>query len=435
MPANQIDTFMAAIRAIESGGGDPAGNYQAVNPSSGARGAYQIMPQYWDDWARGAGVPDADHRDPKMQDIVARNRMLNLYRKYGRWDYVAGAWFAGEGGLSSHLDRGNDPSDGNLHLSEYMDRARSLISELGGDPTPDARSPDQITRGEVGTSGGQASPYAPAAADTERQDVIEGAGRFFDTSDVSPATTSPRAQHTTPDLVESMLSSFSRSAMTSAQQRMGQEGLGASREVDGPATTDAATGTLLDDPNTLLEGQGPDPFVRTQTADGQQIGGAVADAATQLLGSGVSRSLGDVPEEEATANLPATMTTTEEAEGLGQQVLSTGEQYLGVPYQWGGSDPDSGFDCSGLVQHVFAELGVDLPRYSGDQAQAGSEVASLEEARPGDLVFWHGEGDRPNHIGIYAGDGKFLEAPRTGLNVRYREIASTPDTIRRVINE
>lgn len=120
-------------------------------------------------------------------------------------------------------------------------------------------------------------------------------------------------------------------------------------------------------------------------------------------------------------------------DGPGAAVLEAGERYLGVPYKWGGTTP-SGFDCSGFVQRVFSDLGVSLPRVSVDQSRAGVEVGSLAEAQPGDLVFWHGNAGRPNHIGIYAGDGKMLVAPRTGDVVRYQEITRTPDRIRRVIS-
>ena len=119
--------------------------------------------------------------------------------------------------------------------------------------------------------------------------------------------------------------------------------------------------------------------------------------------------------------------------GVGAQVLEAGERYLGVPYLWGGTDPNKGFDCSGFVQQVYADLGVKLPRVSIDQSKMGVEVGSLAAAQPGDLVFWRGSGSRPNHIGIYAGDGKMLVAPRSGDVVRYQEITRTPDAVRRVI--
>lgn len=118
---------------------------------------------------------------------------------------------------------------------------------------------------------------------------------------------------------------------------------------------------------------------------------------------------------------------------VGTTVLSAGERYLGIPYVWGGADPSTGFDCSGFVQQVYADLGVSLPRVSIDQSRQGAPVAGLEQAQAGDLVFWRGSGSRPNHIGIYAGDGQMLVAPRTGDVVRYQQISRTPDAIRRIV--
>lgn len=120
--------------------------------------------------------------------------------------------------------------------------------------------------------------------------------------------------------------------------------------------------------------------------------------------------------------------------GPGAAVLAAGEQYLGTPYQWGGTSPTTGFDCSGFVQRVFADIGVSLPRVSIDQSKQGTAVqGGIANARPGDLLFWRGSNGRPNHIAIYAGDNKTLEAPRTGDVVRYRDLTRTPDAIRRVI--
>jgi cell wall-associated NlpC family hydrolase len=118
--------------------------------------------------------------------------------------------------------------------------------------------------------------------------------------------------------------------------------------------------------------------------------------------------------------------------GRGAAAITAGERYLGVPYRWGGTNPSTGFDCSGFVQRAFADVGISLPRVSVDQAKAGQAVASLDQARPGDLVFWRGNGTRPNHIGIYAGGGRMLVAPRTGDVVRYQQITRPPDGIRRV---
>lgn len=99
----------------------------------------------------------------------------------------------------------------------------------------------------------------------------------------------------------------------------------------------------------------------------------------------------------------------------GLAVVKLASQYIGVPYVWGGTSP-SGFDCSGLVQYVYGRLGISLPRTSEEQVGSGSPVTG--SLQPGDLLFFEPEADGPAHVGIYAGDNTFIEAPHTGANVR-----------------
>ncbi len=91
-------------------------------------------------------------------------------------------------------------------------------------------------------------------------------------------------------------------------------------------------------------------------------------------------------------------------------------QYLGVPYVWGGASP-SGFDCSGLVMYVYAQLGISLPHYTVSQWNA-TEPISMSQLQPGDLVFFNGLG----HVGIYIGGGEMVNAPHTGSVVRIDNI-------------
>ncbi len=102
-----------------------------------------------------------------------------------------------------------------------------------------------------------------------------------------------------------------------------------------------------------------------------------------------------------------------------QAILDTAEQYLGVPYVWGGTSP-SGFDCSGFVQYVFRQNGISLSRTTYTQCVEGYAV-SREDLMPGDLVFF-GSASSPHHVGIYAGDGKYIHSPRTGDVIKYAEL-------------
>jgi cell wall-associated NlpC family hydrolase len=130
---------------------------------------------------------------------------------------------------------------------------------------------------------------------------------------------------------------------------------------------------------------------------------------------------------------------TAEARGFasGAAVVSEAEKFLGVPYVWGGDAP-SGFDCSGLVQYVYSQLGISLPRTTYTQVKVGTPVASLTRAQPGDLVFFAGSDGTPTapgHVGIYIGGGKMIDAPYTGTVVQVQTVTSAGPVvaIRRIL--
>ncbi len=101
---------------------------------------------------------------------------------------------------------------------------------------------------------------------------------------------------------------------------------------------------------------------------------------------------------------------------LGLEAAELAKKQLGKPYQWGAAGPDK-FDCSGLVMYVYDNLGVPLPRVSGQQAYAGVHV-DRKDLQPGDLVFFKLNGSRIDHVGIYLGHSKFVHAPRKHMPVR-----------------
>jgi peptidoglycan DL-endopeptidase CwlO len=92
-----------------------------------------------------------------------------------------------------------------------------------------------------------------------------------------------------------------------------------------------------------------------------------------------------------------------------QQVVAIAMRYLGIPYVWGGMSPSQGFDCSGLVSYVYAQIGISLPHHAAAQYNYGVPV-SRDDLQPGDLVFFNGLG----HMGMYIGAGQFIHAPHTG---------------------
>jgi len=122
----------------------------------------------------------------------------------------------------------------------------------------------------------------------------------------------------------------------------------------------------------------------------------------------------------------ASAATTASASGLGGSAIAIASRYLGTPYLYGGHTP-RGFDCSGLIQYVYAQLGHKLPRTAAQQAGAVRHIPR-SQARPGDLVLFPGGG----HIALYMGNGMMLDAPHTGTVVQIRKIYSSSVSFGRV---
>lgn len=118
------------------------------------------------------------------------------------------------------------------------------------------------------------------------------------------------------------------------------------------------------------------------------------------------------------------------AEGLGMLAVQTAERYIGVPYKRGGTNPETGMDCSGFVRKVFSLVGIHLPRTSAEQFHRGKKIGRQELVK-GDLVFF-GRNQRVNHVGIYIGDGKFIHAPRPNQTIRIARL-DMPEFVRKFL--
>jgi cell wall-associated NlpC family hydrolase len=140
---------------------------------------------------------------------------------------------------------------------------------------------------------------------------------------------------------------------------------------------------------------------------------AIAVTATACASTGgIPRPFPGAPTPPGATISPPPAITVDAAAPL----LTTALAYRGVPYRNGGSDP-SGFDCSGFVQWVFAQQGKAMPREVKDQFGVGKKI-DRDDVKPGDLVFFHTEGNGASHVGIALGGDEFVHAPSTRGVVR-----------------
>lgn len=159
--------------------------------------------------------------------------------------------------------------------------------------------------------------------------------------------------------------------------------------------------------------------------------GSASLQATGGLNAGTNYSMASSSSTTALSMLSQALGGSTGGSASGQAAVSQGMKHLGTPYLWGGTDPNVGLDCSALVQHAYRDIGVNLPRVSRDQARMGIEIPDLDSAQPGDLIAF---GSPVDHISMYVGNGKILQAPRTGDVVKVSDISRPIATIRRIVS-
>ncbi|MHD0644208.1 C40 family peptidase [Pseudomonas aeruginosa] len=117
--------------------------------------------------------------------------------------------------------------------------------------------------------------------------------------------------------------------------------------------------------------------------------------------------------------------TTEKPKSPASEVIMEAIGLIGTPYRWGGTSPETGFDCSGLINHVYGDaIGVDLPRSSRDMAaMKDAKSVTRDKLKAGDLIFFSSRGKRIDHAAIYVGDNRFVHSPSRGGRVRLDSLA------------
>lgn len=160
--------------------------------------------------------------------------------------------------------------------------------------------------------------------------------------------------------------------------------------------------------------------------------GARLASITDFLGGTPAKNPAMTPTQSEAITASAAATTGPTA--VGQAAIDAAMTALGKPYVWGGNDLKAGVDCSGLIQQAYKAAGIDIPRISNEQANAGQQI-SFDQAQPGDILWWdYGPGSQvqgADHVAMYLGNGKMIEALHKGAPVHIVDVRR-PDGVTRI---
>ncbi|MFI9272488.1 NlpC/P60 family protein [Kitasatospora sp. NPDC052896] len=297
--------------------------------------------------------------------------------------------------LNTQQEQASQQFDG---AQEKSDQLRQQASQLQDEV---ARAQDQVTQLEQG--------LATVAGEQYMSDGIDPSVQLMLNSDpsgyLSQAASLDQATTTETDALKSL---------QSEERTLNQEKAEASATL---AELDATTTTL----------NSAKSQVQTKLQQAQSLLNSLSASQRAALQAAEQQDEGDVASRGAAradlGNLPP-------ASGYAGAAVAAALSRLGDSYVWGHTGPTT-FDCSGLMQWAYAQAGVSLPRTSQEQGTIGTEVPSLADAQPGDLVIY---GSDMHHVGMYIGNGNVVHAPHTGDVVRVMQasVIGPIATIRRV---
>ncbi len=157
---------------------------------------------------------------------------------------------------------------------------------------------------------------------------------------------------------------------------------------------------------------------RTRGRNAEPIGSRRGAAAAVLAACALVGACASAPERAGRPVGRASSTAAPAVTGV--RIADLALELVGTPYRYGGEDPASGFDCSGLVYYTYRKNGVHVPRTSRQLFKAARKIA-LDDALRGDLVFFQDQA-KLSHVGIYLGNGRFVHAPSSGSTVSVADV-------------
>jgi cell wall-associated NlpC family hydrolase len=166
----------------------------------------------------------------------------------------------------------------------------------------------------------------------------------------------------------------------------------------------------------VLMAAAPGVFADEVSSSAQNVSFSTQDGSNSLSASSLQNSSAAADTSSGARSFLSGMA------GKAGDVVVGALNMIGVRYRWGGNTPDSGLDCSGFVRYVFQDtLGMALPRRAEEMSRVGEKV-SMNDLKPGDLVFFNTMRRTFSHVGIYIGDNKFVHSPSTGSTIRVDDL-------------
>ena len=267
----------------------------------------------------------------------------------------------------------------------------SAANAAGGNTQNLERSAGTLSVGPTAEAATLATQNAPIEVDA---DVVANA----DTLDVSEVTTEA------PGPSEEELA-----AQAAAEAQAQAEQAAAEAQAQAQAQAEQAAAEAQAQAQAQAEQAAAEAQAQAEQAAAEAQAQAQAQA-EQAAAEAQAQAAPAVSTEDGAAEATAVSAPAAAPQGVGSDAVAIGSNYLGTPYAWGGGAP-GGFDCSGFVSYVYAQMGISLPHQSGDILNSGT-VISASEARPGDILWW------PGHVGIYAGNGQVLHStPGPGVSI------------------
>lgn len=168
-------------------------------------------------------------------------------------------------------------------------------------------------------------------------------------------------------------------------------------------------------PNCYADDNASDPIANIASTQSD-------DSSTQQVTTGSNTRQSRISSAQSSSDDVAAPLSKKSQDAIANMLLQS-VSLMGIAYKWGGNTPTTGMDCSGFVRYVYQKsLGINLPRTAAEQARVGKRI-SIDNLEPGDLIFFNSRRGSNTHVGIYLGNNKFIQSPRTGENIQISDLS------------